>query len=178
MNPQITDYLANADRFSAVVAATSDWSGPSPCEGWTAADVLDHVVDSQRNFLAAREVDLGPRPDGAPADVWRDHVTEVRRVVADDDLVTREYDGHFGRTTLADTLASFYGFDMVVHRWDLGRAAGQDVRFSEEEMHALESSIAGFGDALYSEGVCRPPVDVPDEASRQDVILARLGRRP
>ncbi len=43
-------------------------------------------------------------------------------------------------------------------------------------MDGMETAIAGFGDALYSDGVCGPPVDVPDDAPRQTKILGLLGR--
>ncbi len=33
--------------------------------------------------------------------------------------------------TFADTLANFYGFDMLVHRWDLARALGQDLTYED-----------------------------------------------
>ena len=177
MNALIDDYLDNAARFSAIVEAGGDWSAASPCEGWTAHDVLDHVLDSQRDFLIKRDVDLGPRPVGEPATAWREHHAEMRRVLADEALVSQEYDGFFGPTSIAETMASFYGFDMVAHRWDLGRALGREVRWSEEEMERLEKAIAGFGDALYSPGVAGPALDVPPDADRQTRILALLGRR-
>ena len=177
MNALIDDYLTNADRFAAVADAGGDWTAASPCEGWTARDVLDHVVDTERDFLTKRDIDCGPRPEGDPQRIWRAHLDGVRRVVADDALVSAEYDGYFGRTSIADTLANFYGFDLIVHRWDLGRALGQDVRWDEAEMDRLEAAMAGFGDALYSEGVCRPAVDVPADASRQTRLLGRMGRR-
>lgn len=177
MTPQISSYLDNAARLSAVVDGAANWSSASPCDGWTGADVLDHVVDTQRDFLAQRGCDLGPRPAGFPADIWHQHLEAVRRVVADDDLVLAEYDGYFGRTTLAATLADFYGFDLIAHRWDLGRATGQEVAFSDAEMDALETAIAGFGESLYMDGICDRPVAVPHEATRQQRILATLGRQ-
>lgn len=177
MQPQIARYFDTASRFSAVVDGATDWSSPSPCAGWTGADVLDHIVDTQRDFFAQRGRGLGLRPAGEPAIRCYKHLDGVRGVVADDDLVTAEYDGYFGRTTLADTLADFYGFDVIAHRWDLGRATSQPVSFSPDEMDALEKAIAGFGDALYSEGICARPVDVPADTSRQDGILVTLGRR-
>ena len=177
MNALIDDYLTYADRFSAVVDAGGDWAAASPCAGWTAGDVLDHVVDTQRDFLTKRDIDSGPRPSGDPHEVWHAHLAGVRRVVADESLVAEEYDGYFGRTSIADTLANFYGFDLVVHRWDLGRALGREVRWEEAEMDRLEAAMAGFGDALYSEGVCKPATDVADDAPRQSRLLARLGRR-
>jgi uncharacterized protein (TIGR03086 family) len=178
MNALIDDYLTHTDRFADVIEAGGDWAGDSPCAGWTARDVLDHVVDTQRDFLVKRDLDPGPRPEGDPKQVWRAHVDAVRRVVADEALVSAEYDGYFGRTSIADTLASFYGFDLVVHRWDLGRALGREATWDEAEMDMLEKAMAGFGDALYSEGVCKPAVDVPGDATRQARLLGRLGRHP
>lgn len=174
----LSDFTQNADRFTAVVdGASSDrWSDPSPCEGWTAADVVDHVVDSQRDFLARMQIDLGPRPDGDPAAVWAEHLAAV--TAAAGPVLDREYDGYFGRTTIGETLANFYGFDMVVHRWDLARATGQDSAFTEEEMDRLEKSIAGFGDQLYSDGVCKGPLPAPEDATRQERLLATMGRDP
>jgi len=177
MNPQISDYQANAEKFGAVVDGAGDWSGDSPCDGWTATDVLDHVVDSQRSFLEQRETEIGGRPTGAPPEVWRAHQAAIGSVVTDEEFVTTEYDGYFGRTSVADTLANFYGFDMLVHRWDLARALGQDVTYEDAELDRIEQALDGFGDALYSEGVCQPAIDVPDDAPRQVRLLGRMGRR-
>ena len=177
MQPQVSRFPDNAGRFSAVVDAVADWTAPSPCEGWSAADVVHHVIDTQRDFLTQRGLDVGSRPEGDPAEAWRQHLERLSPLLADEALVTTPYDGYFGRTTLADTLADFYGFDLVVHRWDLGRASGQDVAFSEQEMDAVEAAVPSFGEALYSEGICARPVPVADGASRQDRVLATLGRR-
>lgn len=177
MNAQINDFQVNAGRFSDVVDRGGDWGGVSPCEDWTAADVLHHVVDTQRGFFEQREAVLGDRPSGDPPEVWRAHLGAVGRAVADTGFVTTEYDGHFGRTTVAGTLADFYGFDLLVHRWDLARGLGHDLTFDEAELDRIEQALDGFGDALYAEGVCRPPVEVPDGAPRQVRLLARMGRR-
>lgn len=175
----LDDFQQNADRFTAIVDGTpSDrWSAPSPCEGWSAADVVSHVVDSQRSFLERQGIGLGPRPDGDPATVWHHHREALTAALAGS-VAEREYDGYFGRTTIGDTLANFHGFDLVVHRWDLAAATGQDAAFTDEEMDRLEKSIAGFGDQLYSEGVCKPAVPAPDDATRQERLLATMGRDP
>ena len=169
-------FLDAADRFSATVDAITDWSAASPCEGWTAADVVDHVVDTERQFLQTHGVELGDRPDGAPVEVWAQHLDAVRPLVTDD-LRAREYDGFFGRTTVGETLDRFYGFDLVVHGWDLGSSNDSPTTFTDADMDSLEAAFEGFGDHAYDDGVFHRPVDVPDDAPRQTRILARMGRR-
>ena len=67
-------YTELAGPFGAVVERLdpADWDQPSPCEGWSARDVLAHVVDTERDFLQGRGLDVGHRPDlGAPSAAWR-----------------------------------------------------------------------------------------------------------
>ncbi|MGY2704760.1 maleylpyruvate isomerase family mycothiol-dependent enzyme [Nocardioides sp. HB32] len=169
-------FLRAADRFSATVDATTDWSAASPCEGWTAADVVDHVVDTERDYLSRMDVEVGDRPSGSPADVWAAHQAAVRSLVTDE-LRAREYDGFFGRTTIGATLDDFYGFDLVVHGWDLGAANGRPTTFTDAEMDTIEVAFEGFGDHAYDDGVFRRPAQVPADADRQARLLARTGRR-
>jgi len=169
-------FLDAADRFTALVTATTDWSAPSPCEGWSAADVVDHVVDTQRDYLTRMDVPVGDRPTGSPDAVWHAHLAGVRPLVTDD-LRAREYDGFFGRTTMGATLDDFYGFDLVVHGWDLGSSQGRPTTFTDADLAALEAAFDGFGEHAYDEGVFRGPVEVPADADRQTRLLARMGRR-
>jgi uncharacterized protein (TIGR03086 family) len=172
----MTFFLDAADRFSATVDATTDWSATSPCEGWTAAHVVDHVVDTERQFLQTQGVELGDRPGGSPAEIWAQHLDAVRPLVTDE-LRAREYDGFFGRTTIGATLDRFYGFDLVVHGWDLGSSNGSPTTFTDEDMDAMEVAFEGFGDHAYDNGVFHRPVAVPADAPRQTRLLARMGRR-
>lgn len=164
--------------FTAVVRAVpaDRWTAPSPCAGWSARDVVGHVVDTQRDFLAGHDLDVGPRSNGEPPAVWADHLDTVQGLTAEDANLALTFDGAFGPTTLGATLADFYGFDAVVHRWDLARAVGLEAPFSPAELDALETAIAGFGEHLYAEGVCAPAVPVPADAPRQDRVLGLLGR--
>lgn len=172
----MTFFSQAADRFTATVESVTDWSATSPCEGWTAADVVDHVVDTERDFLSRYDVDLGGRPTGSPDRVWAEHLAAVQAHV-DDDLRAQEYDGFFGRTTIGETLDNFYGFDLVVHGWDLGSSQGAPTTFTEADMDAMDQAFVGFGDHAYDDGVFRQPVDVAEDADRQTKVLARMGRR-
>ncbi len=179
MDQRIADHLANADTFTALVTSVPDdrWDAPSPCDGWTAADVVQHLIDTQRDFLSQRAAQLPDPPHGSPAQRWAAHDAAVRAVLADQAFATTPYDGYFGPTTLADTLRDFYGWDLVVHRWDLGRAVGADVTWTEAERAFVGSELEGFGEQLYAEGICKPALDPPDGADEQTRVLAKLGRR-
>lgn len=178
MDLRAQQYLDHADSLTPTVGAVTDWKAASPCEGWTAHDVLDHVVDTQRAFVELQGAAPGARPDGEGPDLWRAHLDQMRTLVAEDAWVAGEYDGHFGRTAVGDTLVSFFGFDLVVHRWDLARSNHLDEAWSEQELDFVESSLDHLGDNIYSEGVCTGAVPVPDDAPRQARLLGRLGRRP
>src|SRR3712207_809058 len=154
------------------------WSNPSPCEGWTAADVVLHMVDTQREFLTSHGVDLGDAPDvtADPAAAWREHSRRVAAALADDAVPAREFNGFFGPTTVGATFTQFYVWDMVVHRWDIARAVGADASLTDEELDRIDAGSDSFGPALHMEGICRPAVDVPEDARRDVRVLARLGR--
>lgn len=168
-------FLDNADRFSAVVDQVTDWSAQTACAEWTAADLVRHVLDTERDYLTKRGATLIDQPDD-PAEAWRLQVGDVRRLLADRDFATRPFDGYFGPTTVEKLLADFYGFDLVVHRWDLSGAAGVEVTWTEHELDVLEARVESFGEMLYAEGICKPALPVPDGADRQTALLARLGR--
>ncbi len=174
------DYAAVLEPLLAVVDAVpaAGWDAATPCEDWTARDVVTHVVDTQREFLTGRGVDLGPAPDVAadPAAALRAHADRVLAAVADPAVAGERYDGFSGPTTVGETLAEFYVWDMVVHRWDLARATGQDAGLTGAELDRVESGARSWGDALYTDGICRPAVEVPGDAGREARVLALLGR--
>lgn len=172
-------YRQYADPLGAVLDATSDWDAMSPCGGWTAADLVAHVIETERDYFSRHAIDLGPAPAVAanPASAWHTHHAAVQRVLADEAVAARAFDGFFGPTTVGAMFLQVYGFDLVVHRWDLASAASRDERFTETELDTVEAAIAGFGDNLYADGICAPAIDVPADADRQSRVLAALGRR-
>lgn len=180
MNEIAMSYEAAATPLAAVLEALPDgaWGEPSPCEGWTAADVVAHLVETQRDFLGQRGVELGAAPDLAadPAAAWRDHAKRVQEALSDD-VVATPYEGFFGPSTVGATFETFYVWDMVVHRWDVARTAGLDGTFTEAELDRIEQGIEGFGPTLYMEGICRDGIEAPADADRATRLLARLGRR-
>lgn len=175
------DYDERAAGLQAVLDAVrrEAWDAPSACEGWTGRDVVVHLVDSQRDFFAARGVDLGERPDLAdPAAAWRTHASAVRAALAEPGVVEREYEGFGGgRTTVGESVDQFLGFDMVAHRWDVAVADGRAHVFTDADLTVIEQLVAAMSPHLYTNGVSAPPLDVGPGADRQTRALASIGRR-
>jgi uncharacterized protein (TIGR03086 family) len=180
MNQTATQFQAADRPLTATLDAVpaSGWTSPSPCEGWSAADVVGHLIDTQRDFLTTHGVDLGATPDVAadPAAAWRRHAAGVAEALSDDAVPARTFDGFFGPTTVGAAFEQFYVWDMVVHRWDVARAVGADAALTDEELDRMEAGAESFGQALYMDGVCRPGVETPEDADRARRVLARLGR--
>lgn len=179
MNPTAVAYDAALRPLTAVLQAVPHdaWDRPSPCAGWTARQVVAHLVDTQRDLLTGHGHDLGPAPDLAdPAVGLRQHAERVLALVSRPDVSDVAYDGFFGPTTVGATLVQFYVWDMVVHRWDVARATGGDEALSADELDRVEAGADSFGDALHMDGICGPALPTAPGADRQVQLLARLGR--
>lgn len=174
-------YRDLAAKFTATVDAvpTDRWSSPSPCSDWTARDVVAHVVGSQREIVTNVGLELppGPSPEADPAGAWAATRDAMQEILDDPARGNLEYDGYFGRTSLAATIDTFFTFDLVVHGWDLARATGLDETIADSDLDFVETAAAGMGEAIRSEGVCGPAIDVPEDADRTTRVLAYLGRQ-
>ena len=171
----ITPFLTSAERLTELIQAVPDWSAPTPCDEWSGADVVNHLVSTQREFLAPFTSLPSDDVDASPPQRWRAHAEAVAGVLPA--VAPTSYDGFFGPTTVGETMTTFYGFDQIVHRWDIARAAGLEEQLSEDELDQIEAALPTFGEQLYAEGICRPGVAAPEGADRQTRILALLGRR-
>jgi uncharacterized protein (TIGR03086 family) len=175
-------YRRLADRFAERIAAVPPdrWQSPSPCDGWTALDVVRHVVESHSLFLALVNRETGPLPDVAedPAGAWDAARAAVQADLDDPARAAAEYEGRFGRGTFAEAVDRFANTDLVVHGWDLARATGQDDRIDPEDVRRVLAATTSLDDSMRGPKTFGPPVDVPADADEQTRMLAFLGRRP
>jgi uncharacterized protein (TIGR03086 family) len=153
-------------------------TGPSPCPEWTGVDVLQHLIDTERSFMEKVGFDLGPAPTATePIVRWSAHADQLRPLLARPDVLATPYSTPMGDSSVAGMLSLIYGFDLLVHRWDVARSAGADTRFTDAELDAMEASIAQLADVLYSPGAFVEGVTPPPGADRQTRVLATLGRK-
>ena len=183
MSENLRTYTKALYGFDAVVGRTSSdsWSNPSPCEGWTAADVVAHNI-AMNNMIAGFTDGTGAkRPDDVtlsdPAADW---------AAAFDNLLAA-LDRPGALQTVAVTpwgempVDKFLGFawvDPVVHTWDLAKATGQDAVVDQALAERGAKQLARAGDSLVGPGRFKAAVEVADGTSTLDTLVALSGRDP
>ena len=170
----------DAARFTELVesASADDWARPSPVAAWTALDVVAHLVEWPRGFLAGAGIEL-PALDveADPAAVWRQHVADIQAVL--DDPAGRVLSNpHTGDRPVDEAIDQFYSGDVWLHSWDLARALGREVDLGEERCSAALAAMQPIEQLLRDSGQFGPAVPVDDDASPQDRLMAFIGRDP
>jgi uncharacterized protein (TIGR03086 family) len=171
--------LAEAFRSTIQAVPADRWESPSPCAGWTARDVVRHVVDTQGMFLGFVGRQLGDIPSvDDPLAAWTAASAEVMRGLEDPAVANAEYKGFAGPSTFEAGVDQFLCFDLVVHAWDLSRAAGLDNRMDPDEITRVRAAAESFGPAMRSPQAFGPEIEPPPGADEQARLLAFLGREP
>ena len=161
---------------------------PTPCDGWTVADLLRHMVGNNNGFAAAA---LGEPPS---ADVW-DGVDVTDPVGEFAASATRVADAFASVEPLTGTFAVLgYGdvpagqavgmhfIDYLAHGWDVAVSIGADPGLDADACQAVLDIGAGW--PLDSPKIWGPGtafgyrVEVPAAAPVADRMLGFLGRSP
>lgn len=173
-------YRRLAERFTSTVQAVpaGAWDKPSPCAGWSAAEVLAHVIDSETGLLkkAGADAPSGPTVQADPVRAWESARDAVQAALDDPECADVEYDGMGGRTTVGATFGSFMSVDLIVHRWDIAHAAGIDDSIPAQDMAFAQGFAERMGDVAQTSGAFGPRVVVSEDADEQTKFLALLGR--
>ena len=173
-------YARLADAFAAKIAMVPEarWSAPSPCAQWTALDVVKHVISTQGMFVGfvGREIGELPDPDDDPLAAWNVARSVVQHDLEDPTRANAEFEGFAGKSTFEAAVGRFLCMDLVVHGWDLARAAGLDEEMEPEDIARVSEQATAFGDMLRSPQAFGPEVVAPADADDQVRLLAFLGR--
>ena len=188
-----TAVLATVDTVDAVTSG--DLARPTPCAGWSLADLLAHMTAQHYGFAAAA------RGRGADSRVW-DPGTVAGAVAADpgaayaasanDMLEAFAADGVLeapfvlpefgpGASFPGAMAVGFHFVDYVVHGWDVARTLGATFELPAEVIAAALPLALAVPDGDFRSGddvPFRPAVATNGVVSDIDRILAHLGRSP
>jgi len=172
-------HAAVAGNFSRLVEQTPDWSAAAPVPGWTARDVVDHLVTWFRGFLSAGGVTLpdGPATADDPVGAWHHHAAGVQSLLDErgDEELTHPY---VGTHPLSHAVDQFYTSDVFMHSWDLARATGQDPRLDEDVAGQMLEGMRPLEAMLRDSGQYGPAVAVPEDAPAVERLMGFVGRDP
>ena len=176
-------YRRVADTFTQRVQAVPPgaWDNQSPCEDWTARDIIRHLKQwMPLVILDAARVERPAIPSVKldPVGAWKAVNDAVQDALASPHLAGETVGGG---SSSADYLGSFAVFDVLVHTWDLARATGQDETIDAgEAARMLESmsdeiAVRRHVDEREHFGLA---IEVPEGADVQTKRLAFTGRQP
>jgi len=175
------DYRVVSTGFDAAVRAVGpdQWWTRSPCEQWTARDVVAHVVDGHRSVIAG--VSGGePEPLGAeedPKQAWEDASRAIDEIAGDPVVEASELDGPAGKMSAGEIISRFVTMDLLVHTWDLARTVGADEHLDEESVRRAFEGLKPMDAMIRRPGFFGPRLDPPADADVQTEFLYFLGRR-
>lgn len=166
------------DRVRAVPPAA--WDDPSPCDGWTARDVVGHLTE----WIPAVFGPLGvrfpavPSVQDDPVPAWESVRETIADALAHPDVAARQVETPFGTHSVAVAVDLLVTGDVFTHTWDLSRATGQDESLDAEQLQLMIAAMGSMPEeVLRAEGMFGPRVEVRDDADDQTRFLAYVGRR-
>jgi uncharacterized protein (TIGR03086 family) len=178
MSGPIDIWTLVAEKWTEVHSriADDDWERRTPCAEWNVRQLVDHTLDWQATGGAL----LGAAT--AAGDDWETiraayaiHLSEPSNLEGTVD--------EFGGMSKQTVTALLIG-DLLIHSWDLARSIGAD---EELPPAAVEVTMAGLehappellrGHNPLGVPMMGPAVEVSDDVSVQDRMVAFTGRRP
>lgn len=159
-----------AEKWSEVVAQVGDdqWDSATPCSDWTVRELVDHAQGWQAKgamMLGATEM---------PAD-WASTKAALADGFADPANLEGTADalGGMPKHMAAGLLIA----DLLIHSWDLARSIGADDTLPAEAVDSVMMGLSRMGDGMRGSAFGQP-VEVADDASAQDKLIAFSGRQP
>lgn len=160
---------------------------PSPCEGWTARDVVNHITGGATLFAISAEQgsvpddqlaqlmggdNIGDDPQGA----WKAAAARALAAFAEPGTLEKIVTLPFGEMP-AGVALDIAIFDVATHAVDIARATGQTIADTEMLEVALEIGQKMVGPQLRTPGVFDAEQPAAAGATTADRLLAFAGRR-
>jgi uncharacterized protein (TIGR03086 family) len=182
MSDIVERYQRITGQFTARVQAVPPgaWDRPSPCEGWTARDVVGHLTGWIPGFFGAQGVEFPPVPsvEDDPVAAWETVQSTLAKALADPALAAKPVETPFSTQSLGETVDMIVTGDVFTHTWDLARATGQDETLDPAQLQLMIAAMGAMPEeALRADGMFGPAIEVSADADDQTKFLAYVGRR-
>ncbi|MGP3970911.1 TIGR03086 family metal-binding protein [Streptomyces sp. 6N223] len=162
------------------------WDDGTPCTEWSVRDLVNHLTGEHLwapwLLRGATLEEVGDRYDGDvlgqdPVAAWDEAAAASHEAVHEPGALKGRVHTSGGLTPAEEYLRQMI-LDLTVHAWDLARGIGADDRLDDGLVALVWDYAKDTVPAWQGFGMFDPPVETPASASRQDRLVALLGRRP
>lgn len=167
------------DFDSRVQAAGADsWASQSPCDDWTARDVVVHVGNNLNRISAGlsggQPHEITPDEDITSA--WAQSRDSFLSTLPTADLST-PMPTPMGPMPAEQFIGRLISTDVLVHTWDLARAVGADETLDAAAVEGAYSGMKPMDAMIRMPGVMGPKIESEPGCSLQTEFLNFLGRK-
>ncbi len=181
-------YAKAGDWTSGVFekVAAGDYGAPTPCPDWDVKALMNHLVGTNHWLVATlsgrRQPDThqGEQPDltgDDPGTAYRQSLAAAQTAFTDPGVLDKTFDAGWQEMP-GKVLLSIAISEALIHGWDLATATGQATSIEPEVAAAVYGMMRRGVEAGRAIGAYGPAVEVGDDASTQDKLLALTGRTP
>jgi uncharacterized protein (TIGR03086 family) len=136
---------------------------------------MRHLLDTQKYFKESAKGKHASLPSGAAprSKLAKDPVRQYERA-RQATLATYAEDGVLEKTGPA---LGYAFVDQLVHGWDIAKATAQDTTMPDDLAEAALEMINGMTSEQRGASF-KAEVEIPENASKQDRLIAFVGRQP
>jgi uncharacterized protein (TIGR03086 family) len=177
MTPDLLDLYSRASEWTLgkVAGAADQLEARTPCEEWNVRQLFNHMLETQKYFVASARGEDATLPSPSPPELIGDDPVAAFRQARADTLRTFGQDGMIEKTGPALGIAFS---DALLHGWDVAKATDQGATMPEGMPEAAYEMVHGRFTDEQRVGVFEPEVTLPAGASAQERLLAYTGRDP
>jgi uncharacterized protein (TIGR03086 family) len=179
MSTPLNLWRQTADKWTELYTQVGDgqWENPTACAGWTVRNLVDHTLAWQAKGGSLIGADVAPDDSD-----WERIRASYSALLADPAQLAGTVPEFAGIPKA--NLAAFLIGDLLIHSWDLARSIGADdtlppdvVAATTDGLHHVPPDLLRGTNPL-GQKMMGPAVEVSDDASAQDKMLAFTGRTP
>ncbi len=182
MSKNLRTFLEAVYAFDAVVQRVdaSAWSKPSPCDGWTAHDVVEHqcsVLNGVQLVASTGQMakPTSPADSSDPVQCWNATRDALIETLDQPGVLAQQGPFWFGAETV-DDMIGVVTWDAATHTWDLAVATGQDHCLSDALLQHCLDTVTPMSDMLVESARTADRVEVDSSAPLLDRYLGLVGR--
>ena len=184
----VLDQAHAALRTAVAGVDPASWAVPTPCEGWTATQVLQHAAGDQLGFASVITGEPGPTEnpfapsgvlEGSPSELLEPALDAAARAWGSVDPAAPSAPTPLPQPDLAPEVgAGACALDAAVHAWDIAVATGQPSPLDPALSRTLLAVATQIVEPLRPYGAYAPALDPVEGDEDVAALLRYLGRDP